>query len=121
MSERERERFEAQTRLRSSFAVFSCGVRGVGIGELEVSGANFLVEEDVLEAVGILSQAEKIENRHHEQRRHNFSDLPGSCLPAKVFATLIKKTSESANTTRCASKKPSFLRLDPYSSVNCSA
>ena len=38
MSERERERFEAQKRLRSFFPVFSCGVGGVGVGELEVSG-----------------------------------------------------------------------------------
>src|SRR5215475_12575978 len=45
-SEREREQFEAQTRVRSFSAVFSCGVGGVGVGELEVNGANFFVEEE---------------------------------------------------------------------------
>src|SRR5262249_2650211 len=41
-SEREPEQFEAQTRVRSFFDVFSCAVGGVGVGELEVSRATFL-------------------------------------------------------------------------------
>src|SRR5438067_10459493 len=47
MSEREQEQFEAQKRVQSFFAVFSCGGRGGdGLGELEVSRANFFLEED---------------------------------------------------------------------------
>src|SRR5215475_5750619 len=53
-SERERERFEAQKRVRNPFVVFSCGVVEWGF---EVSGANFCVEEVSFEALGILSQA----------------------------------------------------------------
>ena len=45
-SERDREQFEGQRRARIFFAVFSCGVGGVGVGELEVSGANFHVEKE---------------------------------------------------------------------------
>ena len=58
MSEREQEQFEAQRRVRSFFAVFSCGGRGGdGPGELEVSRANFFLEEESFRALGTLSQA----------------------------------------------------------------
>ena len=56
MSKREREQFEAQRRVRSFFVVFSCG-GGDGPGELEVSRANFFLEEESFRALGTLSQA----------------------------------------------------------------
>src|SRR6266576_1100024 len=41
-SERDQERFEGQTRVRSSFAVFSCGGGGVEVGSWKLAGLTFL-------------------------------------------------------------------------------
>jgi len=77
----------------------------VGIGELEVSGANFLVEEDVLEAVGILSQAKKLSMGIASNDVTISVIFQAHVCRAKMFATLINKASEMANTTERTSEK----------------
>ena len=81
MSKRDREQFEAQRRVRSFFAVFSWGVGGVGVGELEVSGANFFLEEESCSTWHF--ESSEIDDRHHEQARHNFSDDAGLVVAAQ--------------------------------------
>lgn len=67
MSEPEREQFEAQRRVQSFFAVFSCGG-----GEFEVSGANFFAKEESFRAFGTLSQAKSTIGIKHAGARVHF-------------------------------------------------
>ena len=89
MSEREQERFEAQKRVQSFFAVFSCGGRGGdGLGELEVSRANFFLEEESFRALGTLSQAKSMIAITSKHTRTSVMMQACPCR-AKLFETLV--------------------------------
>ena len=55
----------------------------MGVGELEVSGANFMWRRRLLGSCDL--ESSEIDDRDHEQARHNFSGDAGSCLPLKAL------------------------------------
>lgn len=105
MSELEREQFEAQRRERKFFSVFSCG-GGMPWG-LKVSGANFVLEEESFQALGILSQAK---SATAIARKHTAVQLSFRLVvAAKLFETPSKQSlGKLLILPSVHSEKPSF-------------
>ena len=75
------------------FVVFSCG-GGDGPGELEVSRANFFLEEESFRALGTLSQAKSMIAITSKHTRTSVMMQACRCR-AKLFETLTNKASEN--------------------------
>ena len=105
MSEREREHFEERMRVRSFFAVFSCGGGGWKLAGLTFSGGGLFLGTGHFES-------SEIDDRDHEQGRCDFGDHQARGCRAKLFEKLIEtKPRRTANTNKCAFGEAFFLRL----------
>ena len=83
----------------------------MGVEELEVSGANFFLEEESFRALGTLSQAKSMTAITSKHTRTSVMMQACRCR-AKLFEKLIEtKPRRTANTNKCAFGEAFFLRL----------